>query len=157
MKLDYRSMAASRIRARGVTLIELMVVVAVIAILAAVAYPSYEQYILRTNRAAAQTMMLNIANRQEQYRLDARTYTATIGPGGLNIAGQDGFTCAATCGNGRYTISVALVAGPPPGYTITATPVGNQTKDTLCGTLTLDATGNKTASGNGGVSQCWKQ
>jgi type IV pilus assembly protein PilE len=125
---------------KGVTLIELMVVVAVVAILAAIAYPSYESYIIRANRSAAQQLMLKISSREEQYRLDARTYTATIGPGGLNIS-EDGWTCAATCANGRYTVSVALVGGPPPGYTITATAGGPQVSD---GDLTLDAQGTKT-------------
>lgn len=125
MKPSEMPMAGMRGESRGFTLIEVMIVVAVIAILAAVAYPSYEAYIIRANRSAAQQLMLKIASREEQYRLDARTYTATIGAGGLNIS-EDGWNCAATCTNGRYTIAVALVAGPPPGYTITATASGRQ-------------------------------
>ena len=129
---------------RGFTLIEVMVVVAVIAILAAVAYPSYQQYIIRANRSAAQQLMMKIASREEQYRLDAKTYTATIGgTGGLNVV-EDGWDCTtdtAKCTNGRYTVTVALVAGPPPGYTITAAAGGPQLSD---GNLTLNDQGTKT-------------
>jgi type IV pilus assembly protein PilE len=140
MKNQIRTLPVMPARSRGITLIELMIVVAVVAILSMVAYPSYEQYIIRANRSAAQQLMLKISSRQEQYRLDARAYTATIGAGGLNVV-EDGWACAATCTNGRYTISVALDAGPPPGYTITATAGGPQASD---GNLTLNALGTKT-------------
>jgi type IV pilus assembly protein PilE len=129
---------------RGITLIELMIVVAVVAILAAVAYPSYQAYIIRANRSAAQQLMLKIASREEQYRLDAKTYTVTVGgTAGLNIV-EEGWDCTgntAQCSNARYTITVALDAGPPPGYTITATATGPQASD---GNLTLNALGTKT-------------
>jgi type IV pilus assembly protein PilE len=129
-------------RARGVTLIELMIVVIVIAILASVAYPSYTQYVVRANRSAAQQLMIKIASRQEQYILDARSYTDTIGSGGLNVT-EEGWNCAATCTNPRYVIDVALTAGPPPGYTITATPQGPQASDGPL-PLTLNNLGVKT-------------
>jgi len=121
-------------RTSGVTLIELLVVVVVIAILAAVAYPSYESYVIRANRSAAQQFMLSIANREEQYILDARTYTNVIGAGGLNLT-----TPPET--NGRYTFNVVLVAGPPPAYTINAVAAGPQASD---GALALTSDGVKT-------------
>ena len=120
-------------RARGVTLIELMVVVVIIGILAAIGYPSYQNYYIRANRSSAQQFMMNIANREEQYLLDARTYTATIGTGGLGLTAPSGLST-------RYTFAVALTAGPPPGYTITATAIGVQASD---GNLTLSSDGTK--------------
>jgi type IV pilus assembly protein PilE len=134
----------------GFTLIEVMVTVAIIAILAAVAYPSYQNYIIRANRSAAQSFMLEVSSRQERILLDARAYAANIAALGISPPPSV---------SANYTIDSALVAGPPPGYTITATPIpGTQQaiKDTLCAILTLDATGTKTASGSGGVAQCWK-
>ena len=89
--------------------------------------------------------MVAIANRESQYVIDARAFTATIGAGGLNI-GQEGWACAATCTNARYTISVAVTAGPPIGYTITATPTGAQTADGVL-TLASDGTKSRTVSG----------
>jgi len=124
---------ACRQPAKGFTLIELMMVVAVIAIIAAVGYPSYGSYVIRTNRSVAQQFMMNIANRQEQYLLDARAYTATIGSGGLNLAAPAELAT-------RYTFAVAIDAGPPPTYTITATAIGGQATD---GNLTLNSLGVK--------------
>ncbi|MDH5536136.1 MAG: type IV pilin protein [Betaproteobacteria bacterium] len=124
---------ALRRRWRGFTLTELMIVIVVIGILAAVAYPSYQSYIIRANRSAAQQFMLEIANRQEQFVLDARVYTATIGAGGLALTPPANLAS-------RYTFAVALNAGPPPGYTITATAIGPQSSD---GALTFNSDGTK--------------
>lgn len=116
----------------GFTLIELMVVVAIVAILAAIGYPSYTQYLVRANRSAAQQFMLDIANREEQYLLDARVYTNTLGTGGLNLTTPPDV-------DRYYTITVT---GEPSTYTITATPkVG--TSQAGDGNLTLTNTGAK--------------
>ena len=61
---------------KGFTLVELMIVVAIIGIISAVAIPQYKQYVVRGNRVAAQAFMMDIANREKQYLLDARSYTA---------------------------------------------------------------------------------
>ena len=116
----------------GFTLIELMVVIAIVGILAAVGYPSYLQYVTKSNRTAAQQFMLKIANREEQYILDARAYTDITGLG---------LTAPAET-TGKYTFTaVANNAATPPSYVITATATGGQTSD---GNLTLDSTGAKT-------------
>jgi type IV pilus assembly protein PilE len=127
----------SPIRSAGMTLIELMIVVVVVAILAAVGIPSYREYIIRGNRSAAQQFMLSIASRQEQFRLDARSYadsiTASTGLA-LNLPSE-----LAT----RYTFSMTTDAAFPNAttYTITATAIGPQASD---GNLTLDHLGTKT-------------
>lgn len=131
-------------KARGFTLIELMIVVAVIGILAGIAYPSYNNYAMRGRRSDAQQLMSEIGLKQGQYILDARAYTATPGSGGLNIL-RDGWTCGAspatTCTNNYYSIGIAVDnTATPPTYTITGTPSGSQAGD---GTLSLDSTGAK--------------
>jgi type IV pilus assembly protein PilE len=119
-------------RARGFTLIEVMVVVTIIAILAAIALPSYNNYLRKGRRADAQAALTDIASRQQQYLMDARAYapdTATLG-----------FT-PQTSVTDWYTIAIT-VAGPPPSYSITATPIAgkDQVKD---GVLNLTSTGAK--------------
>jgi type IV pilus assembly protein PilE len=143
------------LRSAGFTLIEVMIVVAIIAILVAVAYPSYQNYVTRANRSAAQSFMLEVSSRQERIMLDARTYVAAADAAAL-LANLNMTVPSNVSPN--YTITTALVAGPPPSYTVTAAPIGRQAaNDTQCGTLTVDGAMNKTASGPGGVSVCWKQ
>ena len=133
---------------RGFTLIEVMIAVAIIAILVAVALPSYQEYLKKGRRAAAQTLMMEIANRESQYLLDARQYTPTFtGANSLNLS-QEGWNCTADltkCSNAYYDVQVA-VPNPDAGslaisFKITATATGSQASD---GVLTLDNLGSKT-------------
>jgi type IV pilus assembly protein PilE len=124
-------------RSSAFTLVELLVTVAAVALLAAVVYPSYVNYLIRGNRSAAQQFMLDIANAEAQYQIDARSYTNIVGAGGL------GLTPPNPAAN-NYAFVIVLTAGPPPGYTITATPVGRQAQD---GALALDSLGNKAPIG----------
>jgi type IV pilus assembly protein PilE len=124
----------------GFTLIELMIVVTVIGILSAIAYPSYRNYVTKARRSDVQQLMLDIVNRQEQYMLDVRNYTAD--PTALNIS-KDGWTCTSTaCSNNFYSVAIAIAAGPPPTFTITATETNNNGD----GNLTINSVGAKTPS-----------
>ncbi|WP_082054927.1 type IV pilin protein [Cupriavidus basilensis] len=131
----------------GFTLIELMVTVAIIAILASVAYPSYLQYVVRSNRVAAESFLLEVSSMQERYLVDNRAYASSLA--------TLGYASLPATVSPNYQITVAVVAGPPPGYVLSATPQGGQaTNDTACGTLTLSGNGDKSASG--GSLNCWK-
>jgi type IV pilus assembly protein PilE len=129
-------------RSRGFTLIELMIVVAVIALLAAIAYPSYQTYVMKGQRSAAQQLMVDIANKQQQYLLDAKQYTTALDSTGLTMV-ADGWTCtAASCTNARYTVTVAIDnAATPPIFRAKAVPTAVQLSD---GYLTYDQNGRKT-------------
>ena len=134
---------------RGFTLIELMITVAIVAILASLAYPSYTQYIVRSNRSSAVSFVMNLSSRQEQYNLDARSYTNQLSLLGAATIPSE------VANNYSITVNVDNTATPP-NYTVTASPTGNQlVQDTQCGTLKIDQTGLKTISGTSAVNKCW--
>ncbi|WP_304641602.1 type IV pilin protein, partial [Pseudomonas sp.] len=120
--------------ARGFTLIEVMIVVVIVAILATIAYPSYTQYVIRSNRAAAQSTMMDIANRQQQFLMANRAYVnkATLESSGYKMPSEL---------DGRYTWDVTVGNGPVPSFLITFTGQGAQASD---GQLTLNHEGTKT-------------
>lgn len=134
---------------RGFTLIELMTVVAVIAILASLAFPAYENYGLRARRAVAQAFVSQIALKEEERFAHMRSYTGTIGAGGLSLVEPtetngyyqyevcctDTTLCAATCNS--------LVV-PTNGFIVMARRLANspQMKDTV-GEVVLYSTSAK--------------
>lgn len=134
--------------ARGFSLTELMIAVAVVGILAAVAYPSYQNYLRKGTRAAAQSAMLSIADRQQQYLLDARNYAlGSAALTSLNVTLPKDV-------DAHYTITVTSSNGDatgtkPPSFTITATPKTGSAQ-VADGALTLTHTGAKTLAGNSG-------
>lgn len=118
---------------KGFSLIELMIVVVIVGILAAVAIPSYQNYVVKGNRAAAQAFMMDVASREKQYLLDARSYT--------NNLATLGVTAPADVSK-HYTITIDAPAGTPPSFTVTATPTSAQ--QTADGVLILSSDGTKT-------------
>ena len=134
---------------RGVTLMELLVVVTIIGILAAIAVPTYRAYTVRTHRAAAKACMSEAAQFMERYYTSNMTYEGAVL--GLGCQSQSNL-------NDHYTISADDLAQRT--YTITATPRGPQAdEDAGCGTLTQDEVGGRTAHGGTDAAvleKCWK-
>jgi type IV pilus assembly protein PilE len=133
-----------RNKMRGVTLIELVIVVAIVALLATIAIPSYRQFLLRSHRAEAKSALLNLAAAQEKFYLQNNTYTDA-----LDDAPPDGLGLTTTTENGHYTI--AIDDADTEAFTATATAADGQAQDTHCGTFTIDQAGTRTATSD----DCW--
>jgi len=134
-------------RARGFTLIELMIVVAVIAILAAIGYPSYTEYVRKGNRAEAKATLMEAAQFMERWFTTNNTYVIdydTQFPASLKKSPKSGTV--------KYNIS--FTATPTDiAYTLQAVPTGAQTTDS-CETLSLTSAGGKSATGTASGG-CW--
>jgi type IV pilus assembly protein PilE len=141
---------------KGVTLIELMIVVVIVAIVAAFAYPSYTQFVVRAKRTAGTSMLLQIADRQQQFFMDNKRFAANLTRLGYAadtvMIDEDGAVVADGAADRIYNVSVSAVTATT--YTLTAAPqLVQASKDTKCGSLTLSDAGVKGYSGGG--SECW--
>ena len=132
---------ASR-RLRGFTLVELLIVIAVIALLTLIAFPSYQAYMKRVYRSEVQSLMLDLANREQQYLLDNRSFLG----GGASAVSTLVPTGIPADVSAYYTVAITAAAGPPPTFTITATP---KSGTLMAGeaAFTLDQDGTKLPAG----------
>lgn len=133
----------ARRRAGGFSLVELLVAVVIVAVLTTIAVPSYRSYMLESRRAAAQAALADAASRQEQFFLSNKSYTATIGTGGLNTS--------ATLDGGHYLVSVdtpVVSCAIANCFVLRAVPQNGQVAD-RCGELTYDVEGTRLPA------SCW--
>ena len=144
---------------KGFTLIEIMIAIVVVAILVSVALPNYQNSVRKAKRSAAKTALFDVASRQESYRMDNKEYTSTLSD--LNFLDNfsvDSDNKILTTDTGIYNITATvseLVVDDGNGnvqYTLTATAINAQDKDTKCLTFTLTHTGVKTSLPD---TNCW--
>jgi len=163
----------------GITLIELLVVVVLIGILTAAAIPSYSAYVLRGQRSAAKTALMQAAQFLERNYTVLGCYPVTAGdcpagaaatppvvglPTGLTVAPSDGGTVTYAIGLAPAGVGVAgqsflLTATPcaAAGGACPTTGSNSTFTDPDCGFLTLDNTGAKTAQIASATATCWRQ
>jgi type IV pilus assembly protein PilE len=145
-----------RNRTNGFTLIELLVAVAIIVILAAIALPSYRQYVIRSNREAAQGELLQLASLQEKIFLNSGGYSNNVATAYTGQAAGGLGKTGGTTADGKYTIAVTVPgAAPYQSYTLTATPVSGKGQQGD-GNITIDSSGNRLwYQGGGTTGKAW--
>ena len=129
---------------RGVTLLELMIVVVIISILTAIAYPNYREYVTRAKRTEAKAALLQIATNQERFYLQNNTYTTNMTNLGFPVAG------AFLSDSDSYIINVG--AADANDFTATATFQLGGDEAGKCLTFQIDGRGAKTSAPD---TNCW--
>lgn len=127
-------------KAKGFTLIELMIVVAIVGILAAIAYPSYTEYVRRTHRTEIAGILMEQSQILERYFTKKGYYTDAPAPSS----------------NAWYTVAVVPTATD---FILTATPIAtSMMKGDKCGTFQITNTGARTNIGLAAgttTTTCW--
>jgi type IV pilus assembly protein PilE len=138
-------MRHQRLRARGITLIELLTVITIIGILAAISYPMFAEQSAKGRRASARALMYQVLQNEERYYTGNNTYTTDLTALGLSNPLQ----------TDQGTHSVTLAVGPTGDLTTSVSITGTAVvPDAECTSLTL--TSANAQSGTGSMpSLCW--
>jgi type IV pilus assembly protein PilE len=112
-----------------------MIVCVIVGILAAIVLPSYQNQIRKGNRGSAQSHLMDIAQREQQYFLDTR--------GSYSTSLTDLQMTTPSDVASHYTVTIATNAGPPATFTATATPASGQDQDLAGNALTITNAGVK--------------
>lgn len=103
-------------RARGFTLIEVMITVAIVAILSAIALPAYTAYIQRSRVPAALDALGSLATRMEQRYQDTGSYANGEACGATLPTAQDFTLACELSDDGQGFTATATGSGPVEGY-----------------------------------------
>jgi len=151
-----------RRRCRGLSFIELLIVLTITGILASIAYPSYANHVLRARRLEGKVALLETMHQQEILYSRSNRYGAfsydSPGAGQAAFRWWSGPTAAASA----YELHAQPCAGAGPAglaqcVELVATPgtgrVDGRFRDPACGALILSSTGEQRA--DTGNPACW--
>lgn len=130
---------------RGVTLIELLIVVTIIAVIAAFATANYSQYVQRTYRTEAKTALERIRANQERFYLQNNTYAGAIADLGMGATTEHGYDLSITAADARgFTAQAVPGAGTP------------NSSDAECQSFTINERGVR-GSAPSAPDICWER
>lgn len=127
---------------RGVTLMELMIVVVIIGVLTAFAFPNYQEFAARAKRTEAKAILLEIASNQERFYLNANRF---------GTLAELGYADPLVTNSGSYTVTIPT--NDASGFTASAAFNKTGNERDRCSDFTIDGLGNKTS--NGSIANCW--
>ena len=131
---------------RGMTLIELMIVVVISGIIASLAIGYYGEYVAGSKRSDAKLALLQISNQQEKYYSNTGEYAASLTSLGYTSKSPGEF------------YKVSIVSANTVAYLLSANAQGSQTKDEPCARFTLSSAGVQTSTnkyGSDSSIECW--
>ncbi|MGI9237876.1 MAG: type IV pilin protein, partial [Woeseiaceae bacterium] len=127
---------------RGVTLMELMIVVVIIGVLTAIAFPNYREFVARAKRAEAKAALLKIATNQEKFYLQNQRF------GSLT---ELGYTSDQT-ETGAYTLTVSQNPSWAVNFRAQADYNASDNEGTKCSWFRIDGGATKTSYP---YTDCW--
>lgn len=144
-------------RAAGFTLLEMVTVLVIAATLYFVALPGYQHSVLKSGRAAARGILLDVMTRQEEYFINNKRYAVTLADLGLPqpfyINRQAEVVEPALA---AYQVDLEIVDDAFVGAA--AAPRNRQAADEDCMTFSLTRTGMRAVSGSfaDAPGHCWQ-
>jgi len=133
-------------KSRGMTLVELLIVVAIVAILASVALPSWNSQVQKARRSDARNSLLIVQVEQEKYRADNGSYASDMSALGLSSYNS----------TSRDYYNVSIVSSSATAFVASAVPntTGGQNGDS-CGTFAINQAGPYETIDYADMANCW--
>lgn len=128
---------------RGLTLVEVLVVLVLVALLAGAALPGYQGHLQRAARIDAVEALTRLQAAQERHRMAHGWYANQLSVLGISARSTQG----------RYAIALAPLGAER--YQARAEAVGAQAADGECSLLTLDV--DQGFAREGPSARCWNR
>lgn len=136
--------------ARGLSLMEVIVVMAIIGVLLAITWPSLDQMMLRARRTEAVALLMVSAQDLTRCRALYDSYQPQDGCPWLTQLPLYSLS-------NRYRMDQTSVHIEAEAFQLTAVPLGAQRRDSECHSFTLDHRGQQSVTGAASVLHCWPQ
>ena len=133
---------------KGMTLLELMIVVAIIGILASIALPSFNDSVMKARRADARNSLFDWQLRQAEYFADNLSYASVST---VNGSGAD------TVDSGESYYDITVTSSSTTTFQMTATPKSRTTQasDSDCASYFCISQDGPLYTGSCAPQACW--